>query len=76
MSTNKSRSRRPSAPTSWDPVAAWYDGWVGQDGSEHHREVAVPALLDLLDPQPGERILDIGAGQGVLAPYIAQAGAH
>jgi ubiquinone/menaquinone biosynthesis C-methylase UbiE len=48
---------------------------MGEAGSEHHREVAVPALMELLAPQPGESILDVGAGQGVLAPYIAQAGA-
>src|SRR3954449_2000229 len=62
------------APTSWDAVARWYDGWVGQEGSNHHREVAVPVLLELLEPRPGESILDIGAGQGVLAPYITRAG--
>lgn len=60
----------------WDAVAAWYDGWVGAGGSEHHRNVAIPALMDLLAPQPGEHILDIGAGQGVLAPYVAEAGAR
>src|SRR5436190_4549086 len=70
------RHEKPSAPTSWDAVARWYDGWVGQEGSEHHREVAVPALVELLEPQAGESILDIGAGQGVLAPHIIQAGAR
>jgi SAM-dependent methyltransferase len=65
-----------SARTSWDPLAQWYNGWVGEEGSEHHREVAIPALLSLLDPQPDEEILDLGAGQGVLAPYIAAAGAR
>jgi SAM-dependent methyltransferase len=63
------------ARTGWDPVARWYDGWVGEAGSEYHREVAIPALLDLLHPQKGERLLDVGAGQGVLAPYIARSGA-
>jgi SAM-dependent methyltransferase len=66
----------PAAPTSWDSLAAWYDGWVGEAGSRYHRAVAVPAVLDLLDPQPGEAILDVGAGQGVLAPHIAGAGAR
>lgn len=67
---------RPAAPTSWDAVAHWYDGWVGEEGSEYHREIAVPTLLDMLVPQPGECILDVGCGQGVLAHYIAQAGAR
>jgi SAM-dependent methyltransferase len=33
------------------------------------------AVLDLLAPQPGERILDLGCGDGVLTEKIAQAGA-
>ncbi len=66
---------RPLARTSWDAVANWYDGWVGDAGSDHHRELAIPSLLDLLEPKQGESILDIGAGQGVLASYIASVGA-
>lgn len=69
------RCPAPASRTSWDSVAGWYDGWVGEEGSEFHREVAVPALLSLCRPRKGENILDIGAGQGVLAPYITQAGA-
>lgn len=60
------------SPSGWDPVAAWYDGWMGETGSDHHRKLAIPTVLDLLRPQPGEHILDIGAGQGVLAPYITE----
>jgi SAM-dependent methyltransferase len=70
------RPRSPAAATSWDPLAQWYDGWVGEGGSEYHREIAVPAVLRLLDARPGERILDVGAGQGVLAPSIARSGAQ
>jgi SAM-dependent methyltransferase len=60
----------------WEPVADWYDGWVGKDGSEHHRRLALPAVLDLLDARPGMQVLDVGAGQGVLAPHVAGAGAR
>lgn len=56
-------------------MATWYDGWVGDRGSAYHRELAIPALLDLLDPRPGEAILDIGGGQGVLAEPLVEAGA-
>ncbi len=71
---NKKPFRRKN--TSWDPLAAWYDGWVGEDGSHHHQKIAIPAVLELLDLSPGERVLDVGAGQGVLAQYIADAGAE
>ena len=72
---NKKYAKRAPPRTSWEPVADWYNGWVGQTGSKHHRQLAIPAVLDLLDPQPGEDILDLGAGQGVLAPFIAGVGA-
>jgi ubiquinone/menaquinone biosynthesis C-methylase UbiE len=73
----RSPRRRPShaAPreTSWERVATWYDGWVGDRGSAYHRELAIPAVLDLLQPQPGETILDVGGGQGVMAESIVEA---
>src|SRR5689334_14149183 len=68
--------RRASAPsTGWDHLAAWYDGWVGDAGSRYHRAIAIPTTLDLLDLRPGERLLDVGCGQGVLAAAVARTGA-
>lgn len=71
------QATRQVRPTSgWEPLADWYDGWMGKEGSIHHRKLAIPAVLDLLELQPGEQVLDVGAGQGVLAPHIAQMRAH
>src|SRR5207302_583197 len=50
-----------------------YDGWVGEGGSEYHRAVALPTVLDLLSLKAGQSVLDVGAGQGVLAPFVARA---
>lgn len=56
----------------WDDLATWYDGWVGQRGSDHHRQLAIPTLLELLELRPGERLLDIGCGQGALASAVIE----
>ncbi len=66
--------RRPAANTSWDPLAEWYIGWVGEDGSKHHRLLAIPAVMDALGVRPGESILDIGCGHGVLSGYVSKEG--
>ncbi|WP_420124941.1 class I SAM-dependent methyltransferase [Longimicrobium sp.] len=57
-------------------MADWYAGWVGAEGSEHHRRLAIPALLALLKPAAGEHVLDVGCGPGVLAPHVTAANAR
>jgi len=56
--------------TSWDPVARWYKRWIGKEGSEYHRKLAIPTVLNLLALNPGEMLLDIGCGTGVLSSYV------
>jgi len=74
MGRKTNERRAPSK--SWDAVAGWYLGWAGAEGSRHHRELAIPALMALLAPEKGERILDIGCGAGALAPAVVATGAH
>ena len=85
MSNNQNKKRYPNRntnskgkrnPSGWDAVAKWYDGWMGKGGSLHHKKVAIPALLNLLNAKKGETVLDVGAGQGVLSPYVAETGAN
>lgn len=61
--------------TAWDPVAAWYDKLVGETGMDYHRNVILPAALEMLAVKPGESLIDVCCGQGVLAKPVLEAGA-
>ena len=60
------------AEAGWDHVAAWYDRLVGDQGSDYHRHVILPSVMRLLAPQPGERLLDLCCGQGVLTRLLLE----
>jgi len=62
--------------TLWEALADDVDIRVGDDGNSFHRELIRPATLRMLDPQPGERILDVACGNGVFARYLAERGVH
>lgn len=70
------RTSRPEsearATTSWDPVANWYTRWIGTEGSDYHRSLAIPAVLELLRPRPDEVVADIGCGAGILLPSLPE----
>jgi SAM-dependent methyltransferase len=63
-----------SSDTGWDPVAAWYDKLVGEAGSDYHRNVILPATLEMLAPKAGESVIDVCCGQGVLVKPLLDAG--
>lgn len=67
---NKNRFHLKKIPhkNNWD--ANLYDGkhaFVSKYGEE---------LVDILEPKPGENILDLGCGTGYLAHLISESGAH
>jgi len=69
------RGDRSVGGTSWEKSADWYDGIIGERGSELYREVVIPRALDLLQPKRGEHVLDLGCGQGVFSRAISECGA-
>ena len=61
----------PRASSSWEKSADWYDDIIGEHGSELYRRVVIPGALGLLQPKSGEKIIDLGCGQGVFSRALA-----
>ena len=59
-----------SKDTSWQKVAPWYKKIVGDSGHYYHQEVILPNTLRLLNLKAGEKLIDLGCGQGVLARAV------
>lgn len=64
------------ADLGWDQVAGWYDDLIGSGGSDHHERTVLPGVERLLDLQPGERLLDVACGQGVLLERLSRRPDH
>lgn len=69
------RTRKPSGKKSngWEAVAHWYDQLVGVSGHDYHRNVILPCALRMLAAKPGESIIDLCCGQGVLVSPLKEA---
>jgi ubiquinone/menaquinone biosynthesis C-methylase UbiE len=76
MQASGPRPKPPAKPhTHWSDVGEWYDGLVGDEGSEFHREVVIPGVLKLLGQVAQRTVLDVACGQGVLSRKLALHGA-
>lgn len=59
----------------WHEMAVWWDDKIG-DGNEAQDELIEPVTERLLQPEPGQLILDIACGAGRMARRIAGSGAN
>lgn len=58
----------------WDAKARFWDERMG-DGNDFHRTAVAPAAEALLAIERGERVLEVGCGNGVLSRRLAELGA-
>ncbi len=61
--------------TGWGKVAAWYHESV-EDKASYQKDLIMPNLLRLMDIKPGQKILDLGCGEGLFTRRFAKAGAE
>ena len=59
----------------WNRKARFWDAMQGDEGNSFHRRLIEPSILRLLKLRPGERVLDVCCGNGVLARRLAKEGA-
>ena len=60
----------------WNQNAEVWDATQGDDGNQTQRLLVNPAAERLLEPRPGQTILEIACGNGVFARKLARLGAQ
>ena len=59
--------------TSWGGEASWYTEHLANEDT-YHAKVILPNLMRLIDPKPGQKILEIGCGEGFFSEELARKG--
>jgi ADP-ribose pyrophosphatase YjhB (NUDIX family)/2-polyprenyl-3-methyl-5-hydroxy-6-metoxy-1,4-benzoquinol methylase len=60
----------------WEQLAPWWDELTGEEGGELHRHGVHPTVTGLLGDLTGQRILEVGCGNGAFARHLATQGAN
>ncbi len=60
----------------WEANARAWDARMGDEGNDFFNVLCWPALVALLDPQPGRRYLDVACGNGLTSRRLAGLGAE
>jgi ubiquinone/menaquinone biosynthesis C-methylase UbiE len=71
----RSQQLKNTEEKGWDEVAQWYDELVGNKGSDYHKNVIVPAVIEMLEIRRGEKVLDLCCGQGFFGNLLLEVGA-
>jgi 2-polyprenyl-3-methyl-5-hydroxy-6-metoxy-1,4-benzoquinol methylase len=76
MTKKSLRKLNKETRSAWDANAAAWDARMADDGNDFINVLCWPAIGRLLDPQPGQRILDAACGNGIFSRRIAALGAE
>ncbi|MCJ1255443.1 hypothetical protein MMC24_003259 [Lignoscripta atroalba] len=57
----------------WSEIADYWDDTVG-DGNDMYQELVLPVIEDLASVKPGQSVLDLATGNGIVARRLASLG--
>jgi len=60
----------------WNDIAKEYDARMNDDGNDFHQKLIRPDTVRFLNPQCGERIIDIACGNGIFERYLSELGVN
>jgi ubiquinone/menaquinone biosynthesis C-methylase UbiE len=66
---------KPAHQTGWGEIAQEYAESYTHDADSYHAAVIMPNLLRLVNPREGQRILEVGCGDGYFSDAFAKKGA-
>ena len=58
---------------SWGSIAQYWDTTVAE-GNDMYRDLVLPAMKELVDLKPREKVLDVATGNGIIARQMASLG--
>lgn len=73
---NEARHLADKSRDIWDKLADWWDEQLGPEGNSPSGYLFAAEVTHLLDPKPGQRVLEIACGNGWQARRLAAMGVH
>jgi len=76
MAIDDLRKANNETREAWDTNATAWDARMADEGNDFVNVLCWPAIVRMLDPQPGQRVMDAACGNGILSRRIAALGAE
>ena len=70
----KTRDANEETRKAWNMNAAAWDARMADEGNDFVNVLCWPAILRLMEPQPGQRVLDAACGNGIFSRRLAALG--
>ncbi|KAI0450415.1 S-adenosyl-L-methionine-dependent methyltransferase [Xylaria acuta] len=65
--------QKPTNLAAWESIASFWDGTLGE-GNDMFLQLLLPAVEELASVRPGQKVLDLGTGNGIVANRLSQEG--